>query len=302
MNEKVSVIIPTHGGGDFLKNSVDSVLSQSYNNIEVIVVDDNGLGTDAQILTSKVMAIYKDDIRVKYVCHEVNRNGSVARNTGVRCSSGDYVAFLDDDDEYYPLNIENQINVLRNLTPDYGITYCGRQKFYNNKLVSTSDSSLSGDILYEYLMHRIEIGSPGFLMKKSLYEKLGGFDESFLRHQDWEFLCRVISQYKAKGIGQIGYRVNICQRHSLSTPDKIKDNRLKYINTIAPYCKRLTKQQQNDIYRQDAMYYVFEYLKCGDCISFMREYHKASLGLYGVKFLCLELIRILKRRKIRVAK
>lgn len=301
-NDLVSVVIPSHGGGEFLKRSIDSVLSQTYDNVEVIVVDDNGIGSEAQIRTSIVMSLYVGNNRVKYICHKVNRNGSAARNTGVRNSSGKYVAFLDDDDEYYPDNIETQVKVFEELPDEYGMTYCGRQKFYNNQLVSTSDSSHSGDILYEYLMHRIEIGSPGFLMKKELYENLGGFDESFLRHQDWEFLCRVISQFKVKGTGRVGYRVNICQRHKLSSPDKVKECRIKYLNKISLYCKRLTNQQQMDIFRQDIMVYVFEYLKCGELKSFLREYHNASLGFYGIKFFLNEIFRILKRGKIRIAK
>ena len=102
MNKLVSVIIPTYGGGEYLKRCIESVLAQTYPNIEVVVVDDNGLGTPNQLLTQKVMQEFKDDTRVKYVCHEINKNGSAARNTGFRNSKGEYICLLDDDDEWLP--------------------------------------------------------------------------------------------------------------------------------------------------------------------------------------------------------
>ena len=97
----VSVVIPTYGGAEFLKRCVDSVLSQTYPNIEIIVVDDNGLDTPNQLLTAKVMAEYNNNASVKYVCHKVNINGSAARNTGFKNSKGEYIALLDDNREVY---------------------------------------------------------------------------------------------------------------------------------------------------------------------------------------------------------
>ena len=69
----VSVIIPTYRGADKICRAVDSVLSQTYTDIEVIVVDDNGKGSDAQKLTEQAMLRYKDDSRVKYIAHPVNK-------------------------------------------------------------------------------------------------------------------------------------------------------------------------------------------------------------------------------------
>ena len=89
----VSVIIPTYGGAEYLSRCVDSVLAQTYANIEIIVVDDNGLNTPKQKETASVMSKYSSLKNVKYVCHEVNINGSAARNTGVKNSDGEYIAF-----------------------------------------------------------------------------------------------------------------------------------------------------------------------------------------------------------------
>jgi len=96
MEKFVSVLIPTYGGGQYLHRTIDSVLAQTYPHFEVIVIDDNGVGTENQKKTQAVMEQYKDESRVIYICHEVNRNGSAARNTGFAHSKGDYICLLDE--------------------------------------------------------------------------------------------------------------------------------------------------------------------------------------------------------------
>src|SRR5690554_8001037 len=96
----VSIIIPTYKQLDKLKRSIDSVLMQSYENIEIIVVDDNGYDSEYSSLVNTLMEEYINNKKVKYIKHKVNKNGSAARNTGIRHSNGDYIMFLDDDDMF----------------------------------------------------------------------------------------------------------------------------------------------------------------------------------------------------------
>ena len=77
----ISIIIPTYGGGEFLERAIESALAQTYDNIEVIVVDDNGIDTENQLKTATIMKKYEFNPKVFYICHEVNKNGSAARNT-----------------------------------------------------------------------------------------------------------------------------------------------------------------------------------------------------------------------------
>ena len=98
----VSVIIPTYKRAEFIKRAVLSVFKQTYKDIEVIVVDDNGVGTDAQINTYKEIEPLKDTYNVRYIPHEKNKGACGARNTGIFAASGEYVGFLDDDDEWLP--------------------------------------------------------------------------------------------------------------------------------------------------------------------------------------------------------
>lgn len=88
MQQLVSVIIPTYKGADKINSAVDSVLNQTYKNIEVIVVDDNGENESEQLLTAEKMKKYETFENVKYLVHKKNINGSAARNTGIRASKG----------------------------------------------------------------------------------------------------------------------------------------------------------------------------------------------------------------------
>ncbi len=100
---KISVIIPTCNRPELLPRAVKSVLNQTFNDFEVIVVDDGD-----KISAEKAMAQFSDQ-RIKYIKHEKRKGGGAARNTGLRNSQGDYIAFLDDDDEYLPDKLETVI-------------------------------------------------------------------------------------------------------------------------------------------------------------------------------------------------
>ena len=119
MQQLVSVIIPTYKGADKINSAVDSVLNQTYKNIEVIVVDDNGENEPEQLLTAEKMKKYETFENVKYLVHKKNINGSAARNTGIRASKGFYLGFLDDDDVFLPDKTQKQVDCFEKLPEDY---------------------------------------------------------------------------------------------------------------------------------------------------------------------------------------
>ena len=116
---QVSVIIPTHNRSEFLGAAIGSVLSQTFQDFELIVVDDASTDT-----TAEVVASFNDE-RIKFIRHGMNKGGSVARNTGILNSTGDYIAFLDDDDEWLPAKLSKQIQVLLSSPPEVGCVYAG---------------------------------------------------------------------------------------------------------------------------------------------------------------------------------
>lgn len=187
---KVSVIIPTYGGSDSLVRSVESVLHQDYDDFEIIVVDDNNTDSDARKKTQELMRRYTDNPKIKYIKHECNKNGSAARNTGYRNSSGEFLCLLDDDDAFLQDRINKQVGYLYS-HPEYGACYCWRKQ--RGEVI---DGSYTGDLSEKLLDLSFTPTTSALMIRRSCYEALNGFDESYRRHQDFEFMLRFFKLYK----------------------------------------------------------------------------------------------------------
>lgn len=287
----VSIIIPTYGDGRVLQRCVDSVLSQTYSNIECIVVDDNGIGTINQKLVEKEMAKYVSDSRVKYICHETNRNGSAARNTGVKNSNGEYIALLDDDDEFLPDKIFRQVNLLKSLSDEYGFVYCSHKVYLGDKLVKTNIANKSGYLFYEKLTKQFSVQTSGVLIRKSVYLEFNGFDESFRRHQDWEFIERIMSKYKIQADEFVGYVRHLYFRNSSVDPDKRNEWMEHYLRKMAPYIDLLPKKQAKEVYEINRLEISLVFLKNKRFKDFFLYCKKNNTN---IKQTCLIIGRVLK--------
>ena len=106
-NELISVIIPSYNSGKFLGEAIESVVNQTYKNIEIIVINDGSTDNTEEIAKKW----QKRDERVRYLKHKENKGPSAARNTGIKNSRGEYIAFLDDDDEWLPEKLERVIEI-----------------------------------------------------------------------------------------------------------------------------------------------------------------------------------------------
>ena len=118
MSPLVSVIIPTHNRADLVPLAIQSVLQQTYTNLECIVVDDASTDNTEETVRTII------DERIIYLRHENNKHASAARNTGIKYARGEFIAFLDDDDEWLPTKLEKQVPFLLNLHEKVGMIYC----------------------------------------------------------------------------------------------------------------------------------------------------------------------------------
>lgn len=207
----VSVIIPTYKRPDVLPRSINSVLNQSYENFEIIVVDDNYAGSDERKKTEMIMNQYLENSKVTYVQHPDNRNGSAARNTGFGMSRGKYVMFLDDDDEFTKDKILRQVQCLEKRDMTWGACYTGYIRVNsNNKVVAKGAEVREGALLIEELKRNLFVHAGSNLMvRRCVVEELNGFDESFLRNQDVEFLVRLLKRYKLAYVDVSGLIVHV---------------------------------------------------------------------------------------------
>jgi glycosyltransferase involved in cell wall biosynthesis len=206
----VSVIIPTYKRPETLSRSIDSVLNQTYSNIEIIVVDDNNPQSEHRKETEYVMGKYKNCSNVKYLKHEKNKNGSAARNTGFRSSRGDFIMFLDDDDEFLPNKVTRQVDILNNLDETWAACYTSYIRKKDGKIVVYGAENREGNLLKEELMRNLFIHAGSNLMiRRNVFEELNGFDESFVRNQDVEFVSRLLINYKLAYVDIIGLIVHV---------------------------------------------------------------------------------------------
>ena len=200
----VSVVIPTYKRPVYLKRCIDSVINQTYGNIEILVVDDNDPETDARRETELVMREYAGAENITYLRHEHNKNGSAARNTGWKHSRGKYITFIDDDDAIERTKIEKQVECLENLDSSWGACYTGYRMFKEHGDPQISSEKRSGDCYVAALMRTMFMGSGSNLfLRKSVVDEIGGYDETFIRNQDIEFLVRVTEKYKLAYVDEV---------------------------------------------------------------------------------------------------
>lgn len=177
--ELVSVVVPTYERSAMLLRALDSVNSQTYSPIEVIVVDDNGIGSEQQLETEKRVASFhpRPGVAVKYIPRVKNGGGAAARNTGIEVSDGDYVGFLDDDDEFLPQKIELQVRVLRETAADVSYAHCvpdnrqtGGDTHYQH--------SCEGYPLFEQAYYGCLAATTQMIVRKEALTLVGGFTDS----------------------------------------------------------------------------------------------------------------------------
>lgn len=178
----VSAVIPVFNRPVQIKRAVDSVLAQTYRNVECIVVDDGS--TDE---TLSVLKEYGDRIKV---ISTVNRGVSAARNTGVKNATGEYIAFLDSDDEWKPEKIEKQINYMT--SQKYKVSQTNETWIRNGKFANQTKKHIktAGDIFLQSLDGCI-VSLSTVVMEKTLFEKYGGFDEELAVCEDYDLWLRM---------------------------------------------------------------------------------------------------------------
>ncbi|SMD72695.1 UDP-Glc:alpha-D-GlcNAc-diphosphoundecaprenol beta-1,3-glucosyltransferase WfgD [Bacillus mobilis] len=189
---KISVVIPTKGRPELLKRAIDSVLKQSFEQFEIIIVID---GEDPT--TIKMLAEYKDT-RLKKIINTTPQGGGEARNIGVRHAEGKWIAFLDDDDEFLPGKLEAQYNTVKASNYRYPISFCKiigkapkgeyiwprraiREKEHVGDYILARNSLFQGEGLIQTTML--------FVPKDLLIEI--PFEKDLKRHQEWDWVLRV---------------------------------------------------------------------------------------------------------------
>jgi glycosyltransferase involved in cell wall biosynthesis len=187
---KASVIIPTHNRAEFLRSAISSVLKQTCQDFEIIVVDDASDDNTHEVVTSF------DGRDIKYIRHEVNKGDAGSRNTGILNSTGRYVAFLDDDDEWLPEKLQMQLDVLGNSLPKVGGMYTGLFKVNKTtgKILGINIPEKRGELFQEMFIAS-PIVTSCVVLRRQCFEKVGLFDERIPYNNDYDMWIRIAEQF-----------------------------------------------------------------------------------------------------------
>ena len=259
-NIKVSVIIPTYKRAAELKRAVESVISQTLKEIEIIVVDDNPPESDSRVKTEKIMEeLQERDGRIRYIKHERNMNGATARNTGIKNSQGKYISFLDDDDFYLPTKLEKESKLLDSLSSEYACVICNCYSVRNGVYGKVIEVDGSESPLQQVLSCTYRVGSGSNLfIRRDVMIECGGFNEKLLRHQDYDVEARVYSKYKVKKISEPLLCVELYSSHSnIPDLDKAVKYREEYLRLHKQLIESLPHRKRNEVYA-DSYYNLCE--------------------------------------------
>lgn len=182
MNEEplVSVIIPTYQRSALMRRAIESVRRQTHRNLEILVIDDASADNTEDVVRGII------DVRIQYIRHPKNKGVSAARNTGIRAAGGDYVAFLDDDDEWREDKLEKQLAAMEAYDAVLAGSLVNRKyrKSYGKSEVTAKDLRKGNQF------------PPSTLLVKCSVIRDVWFDEDLRQGEDWDAYIRILQKYK----------------------------------------------------------------------------------------------------------
>jgi len=252
--ELVSVILPTYNRAHILSRAIESVLRQSYQNIELIIIDDCSNDNTNEIVNSYL----NKDKRLFYIRNERNAGAAYSRNVGIEYSRGIFLMFLDSDCEYLPEKIEKAIALMYALEPSPDVIYSNmwrEQKDAETVLSSNiKDKLLTPEDIFNCKYHFLN--PTAWFCRSGIIKKLGGFDKNIYSYDDIDLLIRVILsggriyffnrplsiKHSAAGISDISFRTVVSKENFLR----------KHFSEIKKYKRFISKLYYNlgkDLFR-----------------------------------------------------
>lgn len=192
-NYRISVVIPTYNRANLINRALDSVIKQTYENLQIIIVDNASTDSTEQVVRSI------NDKRIRFIRHEINKGPAASRNTGLNNSSGDFIAFLDSDDEWLPQKLEKQIKVFQSQKDTIGLVFTNgfnhaqKRDFITEKI----DSGIFYDPKKDnyYPLRRLISPPSSWLLPTQVTRQIGYFEESMYTWDDGDYLARVAYRY-----------------------------------------------------------------------------------------------------------
>ena len=293
----VSVVMPTYKRSEKLFRAIDSVLNQSYRNLELLLVNDNDPNDDNTKLLKKRVEKYKNDPRFHLILQERHINGAVARNVGINNAKGEYIAFLDDDDWWEVDKIKIQIDELKDLSSEWGGISCRIKRYNNDKLIMIQPLYKEGYVYKEVLMLTADYETGTLLLRHKALDEAGYFDPTLLRHQDLQLLVNFTYKFKLKQSNELLHCRDVSDSQNRPNVEKIIKYKNAFFDSISPVLNRLTTKEKKvvfSLHRAEIGYVQFKNHCYLDAIQNIFQ-----LLLYPTA-LCYQLEKIIIRTKSKV--
>jgi|GEM_PF-922159 len=202
----VSIIIPFHNRKDWVTESINSVINQTYSNWEIILVDDGS--NDKNKIPSEIL----NNSKITLIIQE-NKGPSSARNIGIKNAKGKYIAFLDSDDIFLPKKLEDQIQFMEN-NPEISLSYTSYQYMDENKNFLEINNLASRNAYYPEVIFQCLIATPTVMVKKEILKDDLMFNETIKIGEDVILWSNILKKYAGKGIDK---PLTYVRKHSMST-------------------------------------------------------------------------------------
>ncbi len=290
----VSVVIPTYKRAELLSRAIDSVLNQTYPDIECIVVNDNIPNDEYSKVLYRLLEKYKPDNRFVFLEQEKHINGAEARNCGIRNAKGEYVAFLDDDDWWKPEKIERQVAFIKKQSELCGGVSTLVEFYTKGKPFRWSRPYKDGKICLQILRREVDVTTCSIMLKHEALDNAGYFDNSLRRHQEIQLLSYFTSKYELKLLPEHLTCVNCddCVRNA--TSEKIVGIKKDFFNSVKPLLESLSKSEKRSVYTVHELEIVWiEFKEKKYVKAFLRGF-KAILS--PIAFLMM--LKVVKNRRL----
>lgn len=242
----ISVVIPTYKRADTVLRAVQSVLTQTYSQIECIVVNDNDPDDEySKSLYEKLSGI--EDKRMKIINQPNHKNGAVARNYGIKESNGEFIAFLDDDDWWKCNKLEKQINQFNSLNEEYAVVSTLVEFYKDGRIIRKTIPYKTDNIMIKILERGVEITTSSILVKHECIDYAGAFDENLNRHQEIQFLAFITNNYKLSLLSEYLTCVGLEDMKNKPTVEQLVEIKKDFFNSVDVLVEKLSKREQRCI-------------------------------------------------------
>ncbi|RKY32600.1 MAG: glycosyltransferase family 2 protein [Candidatus Omnitrophota bacterium] len=275
----VSVVIPTYNRAHLVGRAIESVLNQTFQDFEILVVDDRSVDN-----TEKVVNDF-NDARIRYIKHRINMGGNATRNTGIKNSKGEYIAFLDSDDEWLPEKLKKQIDTFQKMSNKVGLVYSWVEMIdEKGKLFRKLNFVVKGRVLQNILRGNF-IPSSTVVVKKECFDEVGLFDESFVSCQDREMWTRIATKYEMEVVPEYLARMYRDKKISISaSPKKVVYGYYQY---FIKFQKLYLSEGMKEELSQNLSWVAYELIKKGykeearECFRLSFKYSKTNWKNYA---------------------